>query len=45
MVEQRTDLVVSGHDPQLEKAIDLIKEGRKNYPPRPARPKCPKKAM
>jgi tricorn protease len=43
LVEQRPDLEVSGHDPQLEKAIELIKEQLKNYPPLPARPKYPDK--
>ena len=44
-VEQRPDLVVKGEDPQLEKAIELAKEGLKNSPPPPPRPKYPKKAM
>lgn len=43
VVEQRPDLVVSGHDPQLEKAIQLIQDALKSQPPRPARPKFPKK--
>jgi tricorn protease len=42
-VEQRPDLVVSGHDPQLEKAIELAKEALKNYKPLPPRPKYPRK--
>jgi len=42
-VDQRPDLVVAGHDPQLEKAIDLAKEALKAYPPVPPRPKYPKK--
>ena len=44
-VEQRPDLVVKGEDPQLDKAIELAKEGLKNSPPPPPRPKYPKKAM
>ncbi len=44
MVEQRPDLEVNGHDPQLEKAIELAKEALKNYQPPPARPKYPKKS-
>jgi len=31
VVAQRPDLVVSGHDPQLEKAIELAKEALRNY--------------
>jgi tricorn protease len=38
-VDSRPDLVVAGHDPQLEKAIELIKqELAKNPPPHPSRP-------
>jgi len=40
-VPQRPDLVVSGHDPQLEKAIELAKEALKSYKGIPARPKYP----
>lgn len=40
-VPQRPDLVVSGHDPQLEKAIELAKEALKNYKGIPSRPKYP----
>jgi hypothetical protein len=40
-VPQRPDLVVSGHDPQLEKAIELAKEALKTYKGTPARPKYP----
>src|SRR5579864_707457 len=40
-VPQRPDLVVSGHDPQLEKAIDLANEALKTYKPLPPRPKYP----
>ena len=43
VVEQRADLVVNGHDPQLEKAIELAKEALKSYQPPPRRPKYPKK--
>ena len=39
-VDARPDLVVSGRDPQLEKAIEIIKEQlAKNPPPKPARPR------
>jgi tricorn protease len=41
VVPQRPDLVVSGHDPQLEKAIDVAKEALKEYKGIPARPKYP----
>jgi tricorn protease len=41
VVPQRPDLVVSGHDPQLEKAIELAKEALKDYKGLPARPKYP----
>jgi len=41
VVPQRPDLVVSGHDPQLEKAIDLAKEALKTYQGIPSRPKYP----
>jgi tricorn protease len=41
-VAQRPDLVVSGHDPQLEKAIELAKEALKDYKGIPPRPKYPK---
>ena len=43
VVEQRPDLVVTGHDPQLDKAIELAKEALKNYPQQQPRPKYPKK--
>src|SRR5712691_3687763 len=43
VVEQRPDLEVNGHDPQLERAIELAKEGLKNYQAPPPRPKYPKK--
>jgi hypothetical protein len=32
---------VSGHDPQLEKAIELAKEALKDYKGIPQRPKYP----
>ena len=41
VVPQRPDLVVSGHDPQLEKAIELAKEALKDYKTLPPRPKYP----
>ena len=41
VVLQRPDLVVSGHDPQLEKAIELAKEALKDYQGIPPRPKYP----
>ena len=41
VVPQRPDLVVSGHDPQLEKAIELAKEALKSYKGLPQRPKYP----
>jgi tricorn protease len=41
VVPQRPDLVVRGHDPQLEKAIELAKEALKDYKPIPPRPKYP----
>jgi hypothetical protein len=34
-------LVVSGHDPQLEKAIELAQEALKDYQGVPPRPKYP----
>jgi tricorn protease len=41
VVPQRPDLVVEGHDPQLEKAIELAKEALKDYKGLPPRPKFP----
>jgi tricorn protease len=41
VVPQRPDLVVSGHDPQLEKAIELAKDALKDYKGVPPRPKYP----
>jgi len=40
-VEQRPDLVAKGHNPQLEKVIELLMEGLKGYTPLPPRPKYP----
>jgi len=45
VVQQRPDLVAAGHDPQLEKAIELAKDALKNYPALPARPKYPSKVF
>jgi tricorn protease len=45
VVEQRPDLVSQGRDPQLEKAIELAKEGLKNAPAPLHRPPYPIKAM
>ena len=44
-VEQRPDVEVQGHDPQLEKAIELAKAGLKAMPPPLQRPPYPIKAM
>ncbi len=41
VVPQRPDQVVEGHDPQLEKAIELAKEALKDYKGLPPRPKFP----
>jgi tricorn protease len=43
-VEQRPDLVIEGHDPQLEKAIELALDGLKKMPPPLHRPPYPVKA-
>ena len=43
MVEERPDLVAAGRDPQLEKAIELAKEGLGKVKPGPAKPKFPSK--
>jgi tricorn protease len=43
-VEQRPDLVIDGHDPQLEKAIELALDGLKKMPPPMRRPPYPLKA-
>jgi len=45
VVEQRPDLVLQGHDPQLEKAIELAKEGLKKSPAPLHRPPYPIKAL
>jgi len=45
VVEQRPDLEIAGHDPQLEKAIELAVQGLKSYQPPPARPKYPSKVF
>jgi tricorn protease len=44
VVEQRPDLVADGHDPQLEKAIELAMEALKKMPPPMHRPAFPIKA-
>ena len=44
VVDQRPDLVIDGHDPQLEKAIELAKDGLKKMPPPLHRPPYPIKA-
>ncbi len=44
-VQERPDLVVSGHDPQLEKAIELAMDALKKMPPLPPRPAYPKKGQ
>jgi tricorn protease len=41
VVPERPDLVVAGHDPQLEKAIELAKEALKDYKGLPPRPPFP----
>jgi tricorn protease len=43
VIDQRPDLEVAGHDPQLEKAIELIKAALDKMPPPPGRPKYPNK--
>jgi tricorn protease len=45
VIEQRPDLVVSGRDPQLEKAIELAKQALEKMPPPPTRPKFPHHSM
>ena len=45
VVEQRPDLEVSGHDPQLEKAIELAKQALEKTPKLPPRPKYPSKSQ
>jgi len=44
-VEQLPAKVIEGHDPQLEKAIEVIMEQlRENPPPDPERPPYPERA-
>jgi hypothetical protein len=43
LVEQRPDLEVAGHDPQLERAVEIILDELKEYPGRPVSPKYPDK--
>jgi len=43
VVEQRPDLVLQGHDPQLEKAIELAMDALKKSPPPIKRPPYPNK--
>lgn len=45
VVEQRPDLEARGHDPQLEKAIELAKEGLKRMPAPLSKPPYPIKAL
>ncbi|HEY1342977.1 MAG TPA: PDZ domain-containing protein, partial [Bryobacteraceae bacterium] len=45
VVEQRPDMVIQGHDPQLEKAIELALEGLKKMPAPLHRPAYPVKTM
>jgi len=45
VVEQRPDLEVSGHDPQLEKAIELAKQALEKTHKLPARPMYPSKSQ
>ncbi|MBZ5608496.1 MAG: PDZ domain-containing protein [Acidobacteriia bacterium] len=45
VTEQRPDLEVAGHDPQLEKAIELAKQALDKAPPPPSRPKYPHHVM
>ncbi len=42
VVEQRPDLEVAGHDPQLEKAIELARQALDKEPKLPTRPKYPR---
>jgi tricorn protease len=44
-VEERPDLVVNGHDPQLEKAIELAMDALKKMPALPPRPAFIKKGQ
>ena len=45
VVEQRPDLILQGRDPQLEKAIDIVKEGLRKVPAPLHRPPYPIKAL
>ncbi len=45
VVEQRPDLLLQGHDPQLEKAIELTLEGLKKQPAPLHKPVYPIKAL
>ncbi|NWG12252.1 MAG: PD40 domain-containing protein [Acidobacteria bacterium] len=45
VVEQRPDLVLQGRDPQLEKAIEIVREGLKKMPAALRRPPYPIKAL
>ncbi|MDD5542655.1 MAG: PDZ domain-containing protein, partial [Acidobacteriia bacterium] len=45
VVDQRPDLVLQGHDPQLEKAIELAKEGLKTAAAPLKKPPYPTKAL
>lgn len=42
VVEQRPDLKVAGHDPQLDKAIELARQALEKEPKQPLRPKYPR---
>jgi len=45
-VEQTPSLVIEGHDPQLEKAIEVVMEALEENPPRePERPPYPDRAL
>jgi tricorn protease len=45
VVEQRPDLEVAGHDPQLERAIELAKQALDKSPALPSRPKYPRHSV
>ncbi len=45
VVDQSPELVLQGHDPQLEKAIELVKEGLKKLPAPLHKPPYPIKAL
>ena len=40
-VEQTARQVIEGHDPQLEKAIEVVMEALQDHPPLPSRPGYP----